>query len=538
MENQFEFMKAYLKGEGIRIDFEEYIFQTETHPDYPSLLSFSESLSFFNIENIATRVPKDQLENLPERFIAVIEPKDKASFLTLVEQKTTGINYLDNGSLESIDKDSFLDVWSGIVLVAEQTENTIEAASKKSWLGNIVLPLLLAATFLLTFTNDQFPLMFSGFALFSILGIFLASEALKQEFGVKNTISSGVCNATPTTDCNAVINSEKTKLLGKVSLSDISIIYFVSQFLSLLILGLGTATASFLQITFLSLALAIPVTLFSFYYQYAIAKKWCPVCLGIAGTLYAQFAILLFHTDSFLQDFKVTGIISVVSIYILFLAIWLATKPFIKDFFKLKSDNMENIRFRRNYSLFKNALKVNRTVEAEIMTSQIQLGKTTAPLQISMVTNPYCKFCEGAHQAVHTILNRSDLEVGINLRFNVNPERTDEKTIRLHQGFIDVYNSGGSEAFMTAMDDWFQHKDVNKWLAKYQTSEKINPQALELFKKEYNENAKNELLFTPAIIVSRHLYPKMYRPAELAGFISELEEDNDFISESTTLEVT
>jgi uncharacterized membrane protein len=536
-ENQFEFMKEYLKRENIRIDFEEYKFQTETHPDFPSLLSFSESLSFFNVDNIATRVPKDQLDNLPDRFIALIESKDKGSFLTVVERQIKGIAYLTNGSMQLLDKPSFLDIWSGIVLVAEQTENTIEAKPKTTWLGKMIVPLLLLFTFLITLSSAQFPYIFSAFAVFSVLGIFLASEALKQEFGIKNTISAGVCNATPTTDCHAVINSEKTKILGKLSLSDISIIYFSSQFLSLLILGPGKHASSFLQITVLSLLLAIPVTLFSFYYQYAIAKKWCPVCLGIAGTLYAQFIVLFFGIDSLIAEFNITGLLSVATIYLFMLFLWLTTKPKLKEFFTLKTDKLENMRFRRNYSLFKNALKASREVDEAIMSSHIQLGNADASLQISMVTNPFCKFCEAAHEAIYTIMKRNEKEVGISLRFNVNPDKTEEKSILLHQGFMDIYQRKGGEALMQSMDEWFNLKDVDRWLSKYSRALQPDPEIMEIFKKEYEENAKNELLFTPAIIVNRHLYPKMYYAAELSGFISELVEDDEILTGNTSMEV-
>jgi uncharacterized membrane protein len=535
--NPFEFITEYLKRENIKIDVEEYKLQTETHPDYPSLLSFSDSLNFFNIDNLATRIPKDQHHNLPDRFIALFEPQEKPPFLTLVERKDNGFEYLSEGAMKFLNIEPFLSIWSGIVLIAEQTEETVKATSKNEIFGKIAIPLLFAVTALLIFYSEIVPFTFTGLAVLSILGIFLALEALKQEFGIKNTISAGVCNATPTTDCHAVINSEKTKILGKLSLSDISIIYFSSQFLSLLILGPGKHASSFLQITVLSLLLAIPVTLFSFYYQYAIAKKWCPVCLGIAGTLYLQFFILLFSFDSLISSFNWVGITSAILIYLFFTAIWLQTKPILKEYFALKSSNLENLRFRRNYSLFKNALSTTLVVEPAIMTSNISLGKTDAPLQISMVTNPFCKFCEGAHEALNAILKRNDLEVGINLRFNINPEKTEEKSILLHQGLLQIYENEGANAFMAAMDYWFSIKNVDQWLSKYGSSGALKPDILQSFRNEYNENAKNELVFTPAILINRRLYPKMYRPAELLGFISELAEDEEIIIPSKEMEI-
>lgn len=43
----------YTQSQNISIDKQEFEFQIETHPDYPSLLAFSDTLNFFDIPNIA-----------------------------------------------------------------------------------------------------------------------------------------------------------------------------------------------------------------------------------------------------------------------------------------------------------------------------------------------------------------------------------------------------------------------------------------------------------------------------------------------------
>ncbi len=40
------------------------------HPDYPSLLSISDALRTWKINTVATRLPKEQLTQLPLPFIA------------------------------------------------------------------------------------------------------------------------------------------------------------------------------------------------------------------------------------------------------------------------------------------------------------------------------------------------------------------------------------------------------------------------------------------------------------------------------------
>ena len=51
MEDNFSLIFQYLEKENINISRKEFEFQVQSHPDYPSLLSFSDTLNFFNIEN-------------------------------------------------------------------------------------------------------------------------------------------------------------------------------------------------------------------------------------------------------------------------------------------------------------------------------------------------------------------------------------------------------------------------------------------------------------------------------------------------------
>lgn len=535
--DQFEFIIEYLKKENIRIDFEEYKFQTETHPDYPSLLAFSESLSFFKVDNIATRIPKDQWGNLPNRFIALLEPENKAPFLAMVERKSNGFEYLLEGTLKFLNHDTFMKLWSGIVLVAEQTEDTVQSSKKITSFSKIILFIAVLLIVLFSFATVTTPFAFATFGVLSITGIFLAIEALKQEFGVKNTLTSGICNSSANTDCHAVITSENAKFLGNMGLSDLSIIYFSAQLLTFLIFGLGSYQASFLQLVTISLGLAVPITFFSFYYQYQIAKKWCPVCMGIAGVLFAQLTVLILQREIVFVDTSIVGLFLVTSIFLFFLATWLQVRPFFKTYYELKSAKLEAMRFRRNYLLFKNTLKTANQVEEVIMNSPLKIGNSSAPVQISLITNPFCRFCEGAHKAIHDIAKRNSSEATIYIRFNINTDKTDKTVKLLHQGFIEIFETEGPDAFLESMDFWFTHKDFERWFSKYNTSREIDARIMQILQDQYIENARNELMFTPALIINTYQYPSMYKPADLSGFISELEEDSDIVISGDTMNV-
>lgn len=63
----------YLESHKIPIDKDEFELQLEGHPDFPSLLAFSDALNFFNIENDSYRISNDEKDILPEDFLALVE---------------------------------------------------------------------------------------------------------------------------------------------------------------------------------------------------------------------------------------------------------------------------------------------------------------------------------------------------------------------------------------------------------------------------------------------------------------------------------
>lgn len=63
---ELEAVASYIKSQNISLDFEEFQTQVQTHPNYPSLLAFADALSFFKIPNVAAKLNKKDLLNLPD----------------------------------------------------------------------------------------------------------------------------------------------------------------------------------------------------------------------------------------------------------------------------------------------------------------------------------------------------------------------------------------------------------------------------------------------------------------------------------------
>jgi len=361
------------------------------------------------------------------------------------------------------------------------------------------------------------------------VGLYLAIEALKQEFGIKSSFSSAFCgsNSNQLSNCESVITSKKAKIFSNFGLSDLGIVFFTGHLFSFFLMSISNLTTDFVNLSFIILIPAIPITLFSIYYQWFIEKKWCPICLMIIVVLYLELGIYSFFSNYLFRELHLFSILIFLFGFISSLLIWVTIKPYIKTYFGLKSSQLESIRFKRNYKLFKLALKDSKKIEYQSVKSVLNVGNPDAPLKITIVTNPFCGYCTEAHKTLDDLMRSYPNQILLNIRFNFNHEHANDDSKFLHYRLVQLYFEKGAKAFMEALGLWFKNKDINQWFSQYGKGE-INAETERILTIQIKQNQDNTLTFTPAIIIGDHLYPSMYNRSELPNFISELIDDDDF----------
>ncbi len=216
------------------------------------------------------------------------------------------------------------------------------------------------------------------FLLLSIIGIITSIAIIKQELGLKTTLGDAFCSGTDDKkDCDAVLTSKGAEIFKGYKLSDFSILYFT-----------GLSLLTFFQISnpaisFTISLFAIPVTLYSLYYQYAVVKKWCLLCLSIVAVLWIQALVPIFTntylTDFITFDFVVLGLIALSTI-----VAWSYIKPLFTDNHQLKNEKIENVKFKRNYTLFESLLNRSPKINTSINNSnEIIFGNPNSNLEIA-----------------------------------------------------------------------------------------------------------------------------------------------------------
>jgi len=493
----------------LKLDKQEFLFQFNSHPNYPSALAFSDTLNFMGVKNDAYELEKQYWDELPEEFIAIVDQsfslvKKSGSNYSIYSEKTKTINKAE------LHKNS-----TDFVLLFEKTENAENKSVKN------IKPLLYTALALIALFTILTQIWYQSiFNILSLAGVYISLEIFNQKFGNTSTVIGSICGDTggnqAVNSCNKIITQDKTSILG-LKFSDFSLIYFIG----IAILGLFfPSTSSIIKgLSFVSV-LAI---VYSLYIQGLVEKAFCRVCLLIISILVAQLLISGLFFSNVLIEIQ-TILLSVVLWIAVFTAV-LYLNNTLEEKEKLQKSNAKNLRFKRNYDLFKSQLLENEKIEFQD-NKTFMVGNPEAKLEISLISNPYCGFCKDAHKILEDILRKYPNEVVAQLRFNYFPERSQEKYTGLISDFTYIYNHQSPKKFLETVEEWFENKNEEKihtLSGRGDLEQNLQP-LIEMSK----DNSNNQLNFTPIFIINGHQFPDKYDRDDIWFFIDELLYDEDF----------
>jgi len=492
-----------------KLDKQEFYFQFNSHPNYPSALAFSDTLNFLGLKNDAYELDKEYWGELPEEYMALVD-----NSFSLVKKKGNDFTIYSD-KVKTLNKEELYKNSGDFVLLFEKTENV-----KTKSFFNFKPIIYLVFGIIILYSFLQFAWYESIFNILSLIGVYISLELFNQKFGQESAVVSNICrgaaNSSTQSSCSKIFSSDKTDILG-LKLSDFSLIYFLGiTFVGLLF----PQSQSILRITSI---ISILVILYSFYVQAFVEKSLCRVCLVIIFVLLAQIAISSFYFNWGLNlPVVFTSVILFISLF--FTAAFLNNLMNQKE--ELKKSNAKNLRFKRNYDLFKRELTDKEKIE---FTDQqtFFLGNRDAKLHISVVSNPYCGFCKDAHKIVEDLLLQYPDEISAQMRFNYSNERADEKYTQLMSDFLNIYKNKSQKEFLKTVDIWFKNKDEGEIRRKSGTE---NPEDLTEIIQMTKENSSAGITFTPVFIINGYQFPDKYDREDIHYFISELIEDEDFLS--------
>lgn len=105
--------------------------QILSHPDHPSLLSITDTLNKYEVENLVIKIDYRKLERLP--MPCIVHLSDGGGlFQVLTELSADRVVFVnDKGKHVKLPKENFVERWTGICLLAQVTESSREPGIKK-----------------------------------------------------------------------------------------------------------------------------------------------------------------------------------------------------------------------------------------------------------------------------------------------------------------------------------------------------------------------------------------------------------------------
>jgi uncharacterized membrane protein len=494
-----------------------------SHPNYPSVFAITDSLDILSIENVAIKVPKEQFIELPDSFLAIFSQS-----LVLVTKTNTSISIdKEKGEKQKLSFDEFLMDWDGIIVAIEPNEIISKDSFKmdSKWL-KYSLPFV--ALIVLSAIYSSYGLNDFVLLLMSIVGLLISVFIVQEKLGVKNQMVSKFCNISPNASCDSVIKSGKGEINKWLSFSDLPLLFFSVNVLSILLQPTDSSGVA----GFLSL-LSLPVIVYSVWVQKMQLKKWCVLCLAISFVIVFQSVVWVLMDQSF-SVISFSSLFSYLFSLIVVTSLWLGIKPILENKIKAEKEINELKKLKRNYSVFNFLSKEIPIIKGFNQLEGLQFGNSNADVQLTIIISPSCGHCHKAFQDAFELVTKFPEKFFLNVLFNINPENDDNPYKVVVERLLAINNSNPYKA-VEAVSDWHIKKmELEVWKEKWQIDTidmKVNHQ----IHQQYHWCLENEFNYTPVKIINNKLFPNEYDISELKYFLNDFSEEKELAENSISV---
>lgn len=518
--------------------------EIEQHPDNPSLLSISDVLNAYGIENIGIKFNTERFTEIPAPFVTQFKGlKREINFFTIVKEINEGIVHFfepEKRRWDTLPTDDFVKRGSEIALLIEVGENAGEKdyiinrrnekrKNTQNYLIAFGIPIIsIIAGVISLVQHGTAALLPFVFTMLTLVGAFTTTLLLWYELDQHNPLLQQICSAGNKINCGAVLHSKASKI-GGISWSAIGFSYFMGILLFLLTSGITSRTGLFIT-SWISFV-ATPYVLFSVYYQWRIVTQWCVMCLSVGALLLLQLTTAVlgsWHTLLSLSDIGPVQIISAITIFSIPLITTILLMPALQKAKDGRRVNIDLQKLKHNKQVFEALLQKQKQVNSSPKGLGIFVGNPNAPFKLIKVCNPYCNPCSKAHIPMEELLHNNP-EVQIQLIFTASNKEWDIGAPPVKH-LLAIADKGDETILKQALDDWYlpENKNYQAFAAKY-------PMNGELKRQDAKINAmkewciKMEIEYTPTFFVSMpndselqryHQLPKFYTVADLKYFFA------------------
>lgn len=480
------------------------------HPYRDSMYGLSSMLSGYKIKNMGIHVDDKDLKELKTPCIVLMSN----DFAVVKNVNDKAVEYIWKNKDIVVPIERFKNLWSGFVLVAEPDKDSAEP-NYRLHRRNAILNHLQEYSLFTLLVGWLFWICISNRAMYSVtyvllilaclLGLGITYLLMLKQIKLSNEYADKICSLFKKGDCNSVLESKAAKL-GVFSWSEIGFNYFIA---SLLLLLLNPQWIPyFIWINWL----ALPYSIWSIWYQYRVAKQWCPLCLSVMLLLWVM-AIIGGITGEW--EFVTLNLISFVGVAGLYLLPFCALHMFWDILFR--AGQVENVMHELNSiklseEVFLQLLKLQPRYDVGDDVSSILFGNPDAKLRITVLSNPHCNPCAHLHDRIDALIKDMGDRLCVQFIFSSFSEALEVSARFL----IAVYQNEPPEKRELIFQDWFRGKRnmgdtyINRFDYDLEATKVIQE-----WKSHGKWQQKYKLVTTPFIIINGYRLPDKYKIEDL-----------------------
>ena len=479
----------------------------------------SKMLTEYGIHNAATRISnKEQsLSEIQTPFIASFG----GDFAVVKNVTAKDISFLYRGAPHSLPIAKFTEAWNGIALLADPSLDSMEPDYKKHRKTELLQLLIkalffCACSFILCATFLQIKLYASVerslLLLLNLSGVFISWLLVLKHLRIQSRYADKICSLFKQSNCNSVLESSAAKLFGVVGWSEVGLGYFAINVTVLLF-----APAFVYYISLINI-ITLPFSFWSVWYQYVKAKQWCPLCITVQLLLWSIFAVNCVCGLIEIPPMNLEMLLAMAKIGCGYIAAVLGQTlllPWVNS-----GKTVENLRQTIN------SMKADEDVLVALLKKQprydiaphsiIRFGNPNAPLQLTILSNPYCNPCARMHKKIEELLQKTDNNMGIQYFLSSFKEEWNSTNKYL----IAACMAANSDSTMQIVSDWFEN---GKTLREEYFKERgldIEAAAVEAeFQRHEAWKKKSQIRATPTVLVNGYKLPDNYKIEDLQHLI-------------------
>ena len=416
------------------------------HPNKYNFEGISQLLYMYGIDNVAYNISdKNIIYKLPTPFISNFG----TDFIIIKSIRNNEITYNINGRIKKKSVETYLEKWSGNVLLIEKSEQSIEPDYKNNkqieYVYKIFILLFLTCTTsiivhnIYNLFNNSISLNLSLLIL-NLVGITICYLLLDKDLNPQNSYSDKICK---NINCNN--KTIKSSIIFKINInwSEIGFSYFIGNLIIILFYNEQIPWLFWVNV------LTLPFSIWSISYQYK-NNAWCMLCIITQIVIWCIFLINIIFNHFYIPSTILFDFIYVIFAYLSSLFIVYFVITFIKNnrlFEKLAYDLN---RIKTNKIVCDNLLKKQTFINLCNYNTTVKFENKISSSILTIITNPHCEYCSNIHAQIDLLLKYKNI-YQINYIFSSFSENLESST----KALIAAYFQYDNDYCKIIYNEWF-----------------------------------------------------------------------------------